>query len=75
MLIATAVIMIIPAPAYAYLDPGTGSMIIQIIVGAIAAALVSVKLAWAHIVSVLRAALTAVRRIGRRAKSNKDSAP
>ena len=36
-------------PALAYLDPGTGSMIAQVVIGAIAAALVSIKLAWRRI--------------------------
>ncbi len=34
------------APAYAYLDPGTGSMLIQGVIGAIAAAGVTVKIFW-----------------------------
>ena len=33
-------------PAYAYLDPGTGSLIIQSIIGAIAAIGVTMKLYW-----------------------------
>jgi quinol-cytochrome oxidoreductase complex cytochrome b subunit len=34
---------------HAYLDPGTGSMIIQLVVGAIAAALFTLKLYWGRI--------------------------
>lgn len=34
------------APAHAYLDPGTGSLIIQGIIGAIAAAGVTIRLYW-----------------------------
>ena len=45
--------------AYAYLDPGTGSMIIQILLGGIAGAAVMLKLYW-HKVKALFA--------GRRAK-------
>jgi hypothetical protein len=33
-------------PAYAYLDPGTGSMLIQGIIGAVAAVGVALKLYW-----------------------------
>jgi hypothetical protein len=33
-------------PAYAYLDPGTGSMLIQGIIGVVAAAGVALKLYW-----------------------------
>ncbi len=32
--------------AYAYLDPGTGTIIIQAIVGAIAAGAVTIKIYW-----------------------------
>jgi hypothetical protein len=48
-ILLAAVFTLIATPAFAYLDPGTGSMIIQVIVGAIAAALVSIKLAWHRI--------------------------
>lgn len=34
------------APAYAYLDPGTGSMLIQGLIGAIAAAALTIRLYW-----------------------------
>ena len=36
-------------PAYAYLDPGTGSIIIQAILGFIAAAFVSLSIWWQKI--------------------------
>lgn len=35
-----------PMPAMAYLDPGTGSMLLQVILGGIAAIGVAVKLFW-----------------------------
>lgn len=34
------------APSYAYLDPGTGSLLIQEVIGAIAAVGVTLKLYW-----------------------------
>lgn len=34
------ILLALPKPAFAYLDPGTGSMIIQLVVGAIAGALI-----------------------------------
>ncbi len=34
------------APAYAYLDPGTGSMLVQMLLGGVAGALVIGKLYW-----------------------------
>jgi hypothetical protein len=38
----------------AYLDPGSAAMVIQMLVGALAAAAVSVKLFWRRILHVLR---------------------
>lgn len=40
-------------PAQAYLDPGTGSMILQAIIGAIAGGLVLVKIYWGKIKRLL----------------------
>jgi hypothetical protein len=34
------------APAYGYIDPGTGSLIVQSVIGAIAAIGVTLKLYW-----------------------------
>lgn len=33
-------------PAYAYLDPGTGSMLLQLVLGGVAGALIVGKLYW-----------------------------
>ena len=41
----------VTAPAYAYLDPGTGSMLLQLLLGGVAGALVIGKLYWARIKS------------------------
>ena len=41
-------------PVYGYLDPGTGSVAIQVILGGIVALLATVKLYWARITSWLR---------------------
>ena len=38
-------------PAYAYLDPGTGSMIAQFVFGLIAAAGIAIKSFWDNIMS------------------------
>ena len=38
----------------AYLDPGSGSLIVQLLVGGVAAAGVSLKLYWRRVMSVLR---------------------
>jgi hypothetical protein len=42
------------APAAAYLDPGTGSIILQAVIGAVAGALIVIKLYWYKLTSFLR---------------------
>ena len=44
-LLAVLLLMITPS-AFAYLDPGTGSMLLQVILGGIAAVGVALKLFW-----------------------------
>lgn len=39
-------LILLATPAYAYLDPGTGSMLLQVILGGIAAVGVALKLFW-----------------------------
>jgi hypothetical protein len=48
-----AVSVISTTPAQAYLDPGTGSMILQATIGAIAGGLVLVKIYWGKIKRLL----------------------
>jgi hypothetical protein len=48
--VAVSLFFISSMPAYAYLDPGTGSMMLQIILGGIAGLLVAGKLFWGRIV-------------------------
>ena len=45
-LLTAALLITITLPAYAYLDPGTGSMLLQVILGGIAAVGVALKLFW-----------------------------
>ena len=40
-------------PAYAYLDPGTGSMLLQLLVGGVGGALVVGKLYWARLKAMI----------------------
>ena len=47
--ITMTVIAVLNSPAHAYLDPGTGSMILQGIIGAVAGALVVLRLYWGKI--------------------------
>jgi hypothetical protein len=44
-----AVLFFAPYPAHAYLDPGTGSMIVQMIIAGIAGSLVAIKVYWIKI--------------------------
>lgn len=41
------------APAYAYLDPGTGSLVLQGIIAAIAAGLGAVSIFWSRLRSMM----------------------
>lgn len=52
ILVALGVIGI--EPAFAYLDPGTGSIILQAVIGAVAGALIAIKLYWYKLVTFLR---------------------
>lgn len=40
--------LVVTAPAYAYLDPGTGSMLVQMLLGGVAGVLMIGKLYWAR---------------------------
>jgi hypothetical protein len=42
----TTLLVSVSLPAYAYIDPGTGSLIIQAIIGAVAAIGVTMKIFW-----------------------------
>jgi hypothetical protein len=44
----------LPWTVFAYLDPGTGSMIVQLLVGGLAAVAVTAKLYWHRILRLLR---------------------
>ncbi|MFP4467248.1 MAG: hypothetical protein ACLFP1_09365, partial [Candidatus Goldiibacteriota bacterium] len=44
----------LPCGVYAYLDPGTGSFIVQMLVAAVASALLAVKIFWNSIVDFFR---------------------
>ena len=48
-----AILLIAPAPAFAYLDPGTGSAVLQGILGGVAALGVILKLYWHRILKLL----------------------
>ena len=44
--LATVILFSLTVPAYAYLDPGTGSIILQAILGFIAASLATLSFYW-----------------------------
>ena len=50
-LLACTACLTLVEPAYAYLDPGTGSMLLQGIIGGVAAGLFVMKMQWARIKS------------------------
>jgi hypothetical protein len=41
-----ALLVLATEPVFAYLDPGTGSMLLQVILGGVAAVAVAIKLFW-----------------------------
>ena len=41
--------LLFPPPTYAYIDPGTGSYIIQVVIAGLLGALVSLRIYWARI--------------------------
>jgi len=58
MKIYTAVLALIvflagTAPAYAYLDPGSGSMMVQLLLGGVAGVVVLVRLYWGWLLTRL----------------------
>ena len=54
VLTAALVLLALPSQALAYLDPGTGSMVLQIAIGGILAILATSKLYWHKLVSLFR---------------------
>jgi hypothetical protein len=45
---------VIPQKAYAYLDPGTGSYILQLLIGVLVGSSVAIKIYWARIRAFFR---------------------
>jgi len=46
-------VLVLPELAYAYMDPGTGSMVLQVLLGGVAGLLVVLKLYWRNIKTAL----------------------
>ena len=49
LLLAAFMLAVTPGVAHAYLDPGTASMLLQAVIGMIAAAVVTLRLYWRRI--------------------------
>ncbi len=49
LLVALIVALIVPQAAHAYLDPASGSMILQAVIGGVAAGALAVKYYWRRI--------------------------
>jgi hypothetical protein len=46
---ALAIVFLAASPAWAYIDPGAGSLLLQLILGGIGGLIVAVKLFWRRI--------------------------
>ena len=53
ILMAVAILLAFAQPAYAYLDPGSGGMIVQLLLGGVAGAAVLVKLFWHRLIKAI----------------------
>jgi Na+/proline symporter len=54
--------LMLASPAYAYLDPSTGSMLISALIGIVAATALAVKMFWYRMVGLVRSAARRLRR-------------
>lgn len=52
--LALLALVALASPAQAYLDPGTGSMIVSAVIGAIAAMALALKMFWYNVTGRLR---------------------
>lgn len=49
IVLLSSICLLIAAPAYAYVDPGTGGMLVQLVTGGVAGLLVLVRLYWTRL--------------------------
>lgn len=49
-----AACLLIASPAHAYLDPGTGSMLLSAVIGVAAAVALAVKMFWYRLIGLFR---------------------
>jgi hypothetical protein len=50
---ALVLVHLAPTPSYAYLDPGAGSMLLQLVLGGVAGLVVIVKLYWHRLLAMI----------------------
>ncbi len=48
------IVLLFPKPAHAYLDPGTGSYLLQLLIAGVLASLFAVKLFWKQVKTFLK---------------------
>ncbi len=46
--------LLFPSPTFAYIDPGTGSYIVQVLIAGLLGALISLKIFWARIKAAIK---------------------
>ncbi len=51
--LSVALPLVLTKPAYAYLDPGTINMVVQMVIGALVGGLVTIKICWTRIMAFL----------------------
>ncbi len=54
MRLALIFLLLFPNMAFAYLDPITGSVFLQVIIGIVTGAIFTVKMWWKHLVNMFR---------------------
>ena len=54
VVVALAACLLIASPAQAYLDPGTGSMLLSAVIGVAAAVALAVKMFWYRLIGLFR---------------------
>jgi len=52
--LALVVVLAIASPAHAYLDPGTGSMLLSAVIGVAAAVALALKMFWYRLLGLFR---------------------
>ena len=50
---ALVLLHLVPTPSYAYLDPGAGSMLLQLLLGGVAGLVVILKLYWHRLLAMI----------------------